>query len=69
VARGEGIGIVMANIFISYSREDEKVVQTLEQALRGNGIVVWRDQESIYGGEQWPKAIGEAISANRVYAD
>jgi hypothetical protein len=25
---------------------------------------VWRDQESIYGGQQWPKAIGEAIAAN-----
>jgi TIR domain len=29
-----------------------------------HGIAVWRDQESIYGGQQWPKAIGEAIAAN-----
>jgi hypothetical protein len=53
----------MAESFISYARAGLDVVQRLEQVLVANGIAVWRDQKSIRGGEQWPKAIGEAISA------
>ena len=56
----------MPNVFISYAREDLAVVRQLEQALKTSGIAVWRDQESLYGGQQWPKAIGEAISAHDV---
>jgi hypothetical protein len=51
-------------VFISYAREDLAVVQPLEQALMASGIGVWRDQESLYGGQQWPKAIGDDISAH-----
>jgi hypothetical protein len=54
----------MPKIFLSYSRYNVNLVQRIEQALKANDIVVWRDQEGIYGGEHWPKAIGEAISAN-----
>ena len=53
-------------VFISCAREDLAVVQPLEQALTASGIAVWRDQESLYGGQQWPKAIGDAISAHDV---
>ena len=31
-----------------------------------HGITVWRDQDSLYGGQHWPKAIGEAIAAHDV---
>ena len=55
----------MPSIFVSYSRQDMIAVQTLEQALTANGIAVWRDQDSICGGEQWPKAIAEAVTAYR----
>ncbi len=53
----------MSSLVISYSRKDLSVVQQLEQALLANDHAVWRDQESIYGGQQWPKAIGEAIAS------
>lgn len=53
----------MAHIFISYTRQNESYIEALEDALRAQGITVWRDQESLYGGQQWPKAIGEAIAA------
>ena len=36
------------------------------QDLRAHGITVWRDQDSLYGGQNWPKAIGEAIAAHDV---
>jgi hypothetical protein len=54
----------MPGVFISYARHDLSAVQQIEHALQGRDITVWRDQESIYGGQQWPKAIGEAIAAN-----
>jgi hypothetical protein len=44
----------MRQVFISYARADLSPVQQLEGALQAQGIAVWRDQESIYGGQQWP---------------
>ena len=54
----------MPRVFISYSRHDLSAAQQFEHALQAQGIATWRDQESIYGGQQWPKAIGEAIAAH-----
>jgi hypothetical protein len=54
----------MPSVFLSYARADAPTVQTLAQALQAQGIAVWRDQDSLYGGERWPKAIGEAIAAH-----
>jgi TIR domain len=54
----------MPRVFISYTRHDLNPVQQIERALQTQDIAVWRDQESIYGGQQWPKAIGEAIAAH-----
>jgi hypothetical protein len=54
----------MPRVFISYSRDDLSAAQQLERALQAHDIAVWRDQESKYGGQQWPKAIGEAIAAH-----
>jgi hypothetical protein len=54
----------MPRVFISYTRHDLRAVQPLERALQAHDVIVWRDQESLYGGQQWPKAIGEAIAAH-----
>ena len=54
----------MPHVFISYARHDLNAVKQLERALQAHDVSVWRDQESIYGGQQWPKAIGEAIAAH-----
>ena len=53
----------MPKIFISYSRADLNIVLELERALLAQNVDVWRDQHSIRSGEQWPKAIGEALAA------
>ena len=50
-------------VFLSYTREDVARVTALEQVLHERGIDVWRDQESLRGGQQWPKEIGEAIGS------
>jgi len=49
-------------IFLSHARQDLNVVKKLAQALQAQGYSVWYDQESVYGGQSWPKTIGEAIA-------
>ena len=56
----------MAQVFLSYARSDLPTLQPLLQALGAHGITVWRDQDNLYGGQHWPKAIGEAIAAHEV---
>jgi TIR domain len=56
----------MAQVFLSYARRDLPTLQPLLQNLVAHGITVWRDQDSLYGGQRWPKAIGEAIAAHDV---
>ena len=41
-------------------------LQPLLQDLGAHGITIWRDQDNLYGGQHWPKAIGEAIAAHDV---
>jgi hypothetical protein len=52
----------MPKVFISYARVDIDRALELEHALIARNVDVWRDQHSIYGGQQWPKEIGEAIA-------
>ena len=55
----------MPKVFVSYSRSDLDAVLALEQQI-GQRVSLWRDQEKIYGGDRWPKVLGEAIDANDV---
>ncbi|MFO0699642.1 MAG: TIR domain-containing protein [Nitrospira sp.] len=53
----------MPSIFLSYSREDLPFIQQLDARLSEHPeLSVWRDQEKIYGGQKWPKVLGEAIA-------
>ncbi len=54
----------MTKVFLSYSRDDLETVLALEQALVASGVEVWRDQQSLYGGQLWPKALGEAVASS-----
>ena len=54
----------MAKVFVSYSRDDRAEVAALEHQLAGPRVALWRDQEKIYGGDRWPKVLGEAIAAS-----
>jgi hypothetical protein len=56
----------MAKVFLSYARRDLPTLQPLLHDLGAHGITVWRDQDNLYGGQHWPKAIGEAIAAHDV---
>lgn len=53
----------MSSVFLSYSREDLPLIERLEAQLKTiREITIWRDQEALRGGEQWPKRLGEAIA-------
>jgi hypothetical protein len=52
----------MRKAFLSYCRSDNEYAERLCVKLAGAGVDVWRDQESLYAGQSWPGAIGEAIT-------
>lgn len=51
----------MANIFVSYAREDDKIMQPLADMLRDSGQEVFFDR-SISAGETWSDAIGKSLA-------
>lgn len=59
----------MPSVFPSYSRADLPLIEQLAARLRASSpeISIWRDQEKIYGGQQWPKVLGEAIADQEVF--
>lgn len=58
----------MPTVFLSYSRADLPLIKSLEAQLKSHpDISIWRDQDKIYGGQKWPKALGEAIADQDVF--
>lgn len=47
--------------FISYSRRDHVFVERLVANLQQAGIRIWRDTERIQPGQQWQRAIEDAL--------
>jgi TIR domain len=52
----------MKHAFISYVREDEKIIHYVVQVLEKNGVEVWLDKDKIYPGLRWKQAIRNAIN-------
>jgi hypothetical protein len=50
------------NVFISYSRKDEDIANTIEAFLESHKLSVWRDIHSLRAGDDWKKAIDHAIN-------
>ena len=58
----------MPTVFLSYSRADLSLIEQLEAQLKSHpDIAIWRDQNKIYGGQKWPKVLGEAIADQDVF--
>jgi hypothetical protein len=55
----------MADIFISYKKEDAGRVIRLVEALRGEGFSVWWDH-GIKAGSEWDRAIRQELDAARL---
>lgn len=52
----------MADVFVSYKREDRRLVELMSQALTDLGLTVWFDY-SIEVGEDWAKRIKAELDA------
>ena len=50
----------MADVFVSYSRDDRKIAQQFAQGLEREGFGVWWDQ-AIHAGEAFDRAIERAL--------
>ena len=58
----------MPSVFLSYARHDLPLVEQLEARLKdAPSLSVWRDQDKIYGGQRWPKVLGEAIADQDIF--
>ena len=55
----------MADIFISYAREDEGTAQHLRDVLASQGWDVWRDKEGIVTRTAWGASIEQAYEYGR----
>jgi hypothetical protein len=57
----------MSHVFISYSRRDTAVVDSIAGRLEKAGIDVWIDREDIEAGRQWRAQIVEAIDTAEAF--
>lgn len=57
----------MGQVFISYSRQDAEIVESIVSELEAAGIDVWLDREDIKPGKQWRKQIVEAIDTAEAF--
>ncbi len=52
----------MANIFISYHREDDEIAAKLSNSLEKLGLSVLRDMDTLVSGEEFSRVIADSIS-------
>jgi WD40 repeat protein len=57
----------MADVFVSYSRQDSAFVGRLVSSIEGRGKQVWRDTDGIADGEVFPQAIRTAIEQSDAF--
>ncbi len=51
-------------IFLAYVVEDAMAVERLYHALRGHGLNPWLDRKKLLPGQNWPRAIQQAIEVS-----
>jgi hypothetical protein len=55
------------DLFVSYSRHDQKQVLALTKLLEQRGLKVWIDQQRLDGASLWPKEVTEALLRAKVF--
>lgn len=51
-------------IFLAYVQEDQALAERLFEALESNGFAPWLDRRKLLPGQNWPRAIEEAIETS-----
>src|SRR3982751_2933694 len=57
----------MPHVFISYVRENGKIVDRLATELKSRGVIVWLDRNDIEPGARWREAIKNAIRSGKFF--
>jgi formylglycine-generating enzyme required for sulfatase activity len=58
----------IAHVFVSYTRDDRKIVDRLIVDLNKHGINIWIDQENVKSGTRdWENAIRKALNESRAF--
>ena len=55
-----------ADVFVSYSRDDEARVLDVAAKLRAAGVSLWIDQAGLDGASQWSEQIVNALESAKV---
>jgi len=58
-----GIALPVTMVFISYAKENRRVVEEVVKTLRRNDIFVWDDASLLLPGDNWESKIERAISS------
>jgi hypothetical protein len=61
MAQAQIAPVVMSDVFISYSRNDEQFVRELAQTLQEHNVPFWLDSIQIRPGDDWIRQINAAI--------
>ena len=54
------------DVFISYASEDKAFVRSIRNSLAHRDLACWFDQEQIKAGQDWSKALQDAIKDSRL---
>jgi hypothetical protein len=54
------------DVFISYASEDSEFVRSIRTRLANRNLTCWFDQEQLKPGQDWSKALKDAISDSRL---
>lgn len=52
---------LVVRVFMSYAYVDSAAAQEIEDRMRAAGCEVWRDTESLQGGDSWRSGVEHAI--------
>ena len=53
------------DVFISYSRADERIAEKLYNSLTNKGLNVWYDRKNLAAGDKWLERINNAIKSTK----
>src|SRR4051794_21859927 len=56
------------DVFLSYSRADQAVIERIAQHLHAHGLTVFLDRWYLAPGRSWPEALESALAQSRAVA-
>jgi hypothetical protein len=62
--RYEFVAMPQPKVFLGYVEEDRAIVDRLFESLKARGFAPWLDKRKLLPGQNWPRAIEEAIDTS-----